>query len=177
MPALPPPPPTPHRSARSRTAARSAAAASGNPFASPFMSAQTSNRLPPGAAAAQGTTLSMGEFARGGQAVSATAHISIPGAHGDYDDLLLQYAIDHLSYPEQAASNNEAGSVVIRVTVARDGTVRDVRLVKSSVYRTLDVNTMDIYRNKRMPPLPDYISGATHDFVLEVIYELVTSYR
>ena len=119
----------------------------------------------------------MGNFPRGGQSVDATAHISIPGAHGDYDDLLVQYAIAHLSYPEQAASNGEDGSVVIRITVARDGTVTDVRLVKSSIYRALDVNTMDIYRAKKMPPLPDYIQGASHDFTLQVNYELVPVYR
>ena len=93
------------------------------------------------------------------------------------DDLLFDYAVRHLSYPEPAASNGEAGTVIIRVTIARDGTVTDVKLVKSSIYRPLDLNTLNVYRGKKMPPLPDDMTGPTHDFTLAVEYELITVYR
>ncbi|MEJ0045577.1 MAG: energy transducer TonB [Rhodospirillales bacterium] len=177
MQALPPPPPP--RPSRSRAAA--AARGTGvrhNPFGSPSGTvADSRNTQAPGAEAATGTTLSMGAFAHGGQAMDATAHISMPGAHGDYDDILFEYAVRHLSYPENAASNDESGTVIIRVRIARDGTVTDVKLLKSSVYRVLDLNTMDVYRNKKMPPLPDDITGATHDFTLAVEYDLIINYR
>jgi periplasmic protein TonB len=175
--ALPPPPP-PRPSRTRSTAAARAASARQNPFGSPFgTESDARNTQTPGAEAAAGTTLSMGAFAHGGQALDATAHISMPGAHGDYDELLFEYAVRHLSYPENAASNDEDGTVIIRVRIARDGTVTDVKLLKSSVYRVLDLNTMDVYRNKKMPPLPDDIVGPTHDFTLAVEYDLIIDYR
>jgi periplasmic protein TonB len=169
---LPSPPRPPVRRPRHVAGANAQAA---NPFGTPLANSfnQQTTTLPPGVTAATGTTLSMGNFARGGQASEATAHISMPGAEGDYDNMLFEYAANHLHYPEQAASNDESGTVIIKVKIARDGTVKDVRLLKSSIYRILDLNTMDVYRNKKMPPLPDYITGPEHDFTLAVEYDLI----
>lgn len=172
-----PMPPRPVGAAQLHPAGRPGARYAGTAGMRQLASPTSRSTLAPGALAAAGTTLSMGEFAPGGQASEATAHISSPGAHGDYDDMLFDYAARHLTYPEPAADNDESGTAVIKVIIARDGTVQDVRLLKSSIYRLLDLNTMEVFRNKKMPPLPDDLKGPTHEFTLAVDYILLHVYR
>jgi protein TonB len=50
------------------------------------------------------------------------------------------------NYPQPAIEHNEQGTCLLRVTVNRDGTVREVELVESSGYPLLDREAMAAVR-------------------------------
>ena len=74
-------------------------------------------------------------------------------------------------YTPKSSVVSESGVVVMRITVARDGRLLDVSLVKSSGFPTLDNGVMDTIRQASpYAPLPSDIPGAQHTFILPVNY-------
>lgn len=74
-----------------------------------------------------------------------------------------------LSQHQQFIRNatTEAGTVVLRITIARDGRLVDVGLSRSSGSPTLDSFTLSMVRGAApFNPLPDDIAGSQHTFVL-----------
>jgi len=59
--------------------------------------------------------------------------------------------------------------------VARDGTVRDVKLLSSAYSRTLDLQTIGVFKGKKLPPVPDDVAGMDADG--DVIFTALTSYQ
>ena len=130
---------------------------------------------PAGAPSAPPTVQRMGEFATGGQVRSAQTRLSITGVSGAYGDIAQRWLDEHSMYPELAGRNGESGDVLIRVTVARDGTVRDVKLLSSAYSRTLDLQTIGVFKGKKLPPVPDDVAGMDADG--DVIFTALTSYQ
>ncbi len=149
---------------------------SSNPFAglpiygAPSMAPQ---RTPRGLRGSKSMNLALGLTVQGGQVREAVPHVSSPGADGDYLERLSDYVETHKFYPELAAANREAGVAVIKATILRDGTVKDVRLVESSGSRTLDMAWMGMFRAKHLPPFPDDMRENQRDFTLSMDYEIV----
>jgi protein TonB len=149
---------------------------SNNPFAGmPIYGApsQAPQRVPRGLRGSRSLDLQLGLNVQGGQLREAVPHVSSPGADGDYLERLSDYVETHKFYPELAAANREAGVAVIKATILRDGTVRDVRLVESSGSRTLDMAWMGMFRNKRLPPFPDDMREDQREFTLSMDYEII----
>jgi protein TonB len=74
-----------------------------------------------------------------------------------------------LSQHQQFVRNvsTEQGSVVMRMTVTRDGQLVDVGLVQSSSIPALDETALNLIRQAGpYPRLPPDIAGARHSFVL-----------
>jgi protein TonB len=70
-------------------------------------------------------------------------------------------------------SGNVHGRVVMRVTVARDGHLIDVRVDKSSGHTEIDTaETRTIRRASPFPPLPVDVPGDPVVFILPVTYRL-----
>lgn len=85
------------------------------------------------------------------------------------EDQYLWYVAQKLSQHQQFVRNAtaEAGSVVLRITIARDGRLVDVGLSRSSGSATLDSFTVNMVRQASpYMPLPDEIAGAQHSFTL-----------
>jgi protein TonB len=146
-----------------------------NPFAGlPIYGAisHAPQAVPRGVRGSRSMNLALGLNVQGGQLREAVPHVSSPGADGDYLERLSDYVETHKFYPELAARNREAGVAVIKATIMRDGTVKDVRLIESSGSRTLDMAWMGMFRAKHLPPFPDDMREDQRDFTLSMDYEL-----
>ena len=117
--------------------------------------------------------LSMGPVIEGGQLKDAVPHIASPGADGDYMERLSEYVETHKYYPEVAGRNGEQGTATIKALIARDGTVKDVRLEQSSESRMLDVALESMFRSKHLPPFPDDMKENEREFTITMTYEIV----
>ena len=147
-----------------------------NPFAHPLNLSFSSVSRPAmrnGLHGSKSLDLSMGLLIEGGQLKDAVPHVSSPGADGDYLELLSEYVETHKFYPERAAANGEDGVAVIRATIARDGTVKDVHLVESSGSRDLDIAWISLFRDQRLAPFPDDMREKERDFTLSMDYVLI----
>ena len=85
------------------------------------------------------------------------------------EDQYLWYVAQRLSQHQQFVRNAtaEAGSLVLRITIARDGRLVDVGLSRSSGAPTLDNFAVSMVRQASpYMPLPDDIGGAQHTFLL-----------
>jgi TonB family protein len=85
------------------------------------------------------------------------------------EDQYLWYIAQKLSQQQQFIRNAtaEAGAVVLRITIARDGRLVDVGVSRSSGSPTLDNFTLNMVRQAApYSPLPDDITGPQHTFVL-----------
>lgn len=86
----------------------------------------------------------------------------------------LWYVAQKLSQHQQFVRNvnTEAGTVVLRLTIARDGRLVDVGLSRSSGLPSLDNVSMSMVRQASpYPPLPDDIAGAQHTFILPLYFK------
>lgn len=90
-------------------------------------------------------------------------------AQEDYFRQIVQKISRYRFYSRQQSSS---GMVVTRLTLARDGGVLDVALLKSSGSPTLDTAVVDtIRRASPFPPLPPSLaSGGTQTFIVPVNY-------
>lgn len=89
--------------------------------------------------------------------------------HRRVEDQYLWYVAQKLSQHQQFIRNatTEAGSVVLRITIARDGRLVDVGLSRSSGSASLDSFTLNMVRQAGpYMPLPDDIPGGQHTFIL-----------
>jgi protein TonB len=67
----------------------------------------------------------------------------------------------HMYYPEQAAANNEDGTVEVIVQINRSGKVLSVELVTRSGSQWLDLATTGLFRGARVPRFPDNVTSDT----------------
>lgn len=90
------------------------------------------------------------------------------------EEQYLWYVAQKLSQHQQFVGNasTESGTVVLRLTIARDGRLVAVGLSRSSGLPSLDNVSMNMVRQASpYPPLPDGISGAQHTFVLPLYFK------
>jgi len=90
------------------------------------------------------------------------------------EEQYLWYVSQKLSQHQQFVRNvnTESGTVVLRLTIARDGRLVDVGVSRSSGLPSLDnVSTNMVRQAAPYPPLPDDISGAQHTFVLPLYFK------
>jgi protein TonB len=74
--------------------------------------------------------------------------------------------------PKNTNTIREEGTVLTRVTIARDGRLIDVVMVRSSGLASLDAGVLEtIRRASPYPPLPAAISGDRHTFQLPVSFK------
>lgn len=86
----------------------------------------------------------------------------------------LWYVAQKLSQHQQFVGNasTESGTVVLRLTIARDGRLVEVGVSRSSGLPTLDnVSTNMVRQAAPYPPLPDDISGTQHTFILPLYFK------
>lgn len=108
------------------------------------------------------------------QSASRTAPAPLTNPASQYgqrkaeEDYLWRVA-QKLSQHQQFVRNvtTESGSVVMRLTIARDGTLIDVGMFQSSGLPALDAIALNMIRQAApYPPLPADITGARQNFLL-----------
>ena len=72
----------------------------------------------------------------------------------DWWDAFTQYVEAHKYYPMSAAERDEDGRCVLRLTIARDGTVLAVKLLVSTGSSRLDAAWISEFRGAHVPPFP-----------------------
>ncbi|HWA81655.1 MAG TPA: TonB family protein [Acetobacteraceae bacterium] len=86
---------------------------------------------------------------------SLSRDFNIQGNIGpDWRAELTQWVNARKYYPEQALELGQQGSVMIRLVIARDGSVRDVQLLQSSGSPFLDSAWLGLFEGARLPPFP-----------------------
>jgi protein TonB len=89
------------------------------------------------------------------------------------EEQYLWYVAQKISQHQQFVRNvtTETGTVVVRLTIARDGRLVDVSLVRSSGLPSLDTASINVIRSAGpYPLLPEDIAGPQHTFVLPLTY-------
>ncbi len=81
-------------------------------------------------------------------ATSALATQATPG----WDGLIAGWLASHKSYPEAARDHGEEGTVTVRFTVAPDGRVLGVEIVRGSGSDVLDQAARSLLGGARVPP-------------------------
>jgi len=85
---------------------------------------------------------------------------------------LAAWLQSHRSYPDEARRRAEEGTVLVRFSVAQDGHVLDVTLVRSSGSATLDEAAQATFRNARMPPFTADMAQAQTTVTVPIRYRL-----
>lgn len=86
-------------------------------------------------------------------------------AEEDYLWRVAQKLSQHQQFVKNV--NTESGSVVVRLTIARNGTLIDVSMFKSSGLPTLDATALSMIRQASpYPPFPPDITGTRQNFLL-----------
>jgi protein TonB len=89
----------------------------------------------------------------------------------DYLSRVARQIAQYRVYPASASSNHQGGRVVMRVIVARDGQVLDVRVGTSSGWPAIDAAELETIRKAApFPPLPSEMPGDPVVLVLPVTY-------
>ncbi len=79
----------------------------------------------------------------------------------------------HKVYPAAAIARNETGTVMLAMTINRDGNVVSAHVVRSSGYPTLDQATIAIvHRAAPFPRPPEGMPGSTFDFTIPFPFKL-----
>ncbi|MCQ4162565.1 TonB family protein, partial [Roseomonas sp. GC11] len=76
-------------------------------------------------------------------------------------------------YPPQAAMNNEDGSVVLRLTVARDGRILEAQIISRSGSRWLDAGAMSLFRDQIGPAFPYGMEGESTTLNFTIHYNII----
>src|SRR5712671_3065521 len=89
----------------------------------------------------------------------------------DYLSRVARQIAQYRIYPASASNNNQGGRVVMRVTVARNGQVLDVKVGTSSGWPAIDAAELETVRKAApFPPLPSEMPGDPVVLVLPVTY-------
>lgn len=105
----------------------------------------------PAAAAGVGAGPGKGVAGAGKGAIGSTA-----GPGDDYLERLYRHLLRYKKYPPEAISAKQQGSAVVGFVIARDGTISDARIEKSSGSPVLDQATLTmVQRASPAPALPD----------------------
>lgn len=84
---------------------------------------------------------------------------------------LMQYIRDNMQYPTIAQENGIQGRVVVRFVVSKDGSVRDVTVMRG-VDPSLDKEAIRVVKS-----LPNFIPGKQNGHAVNVYYILPVSFR
>ncbi|HEX4111702.1 MAG TPA: energy transducer TonB [Stellaceae bacterium] len=184
----PPPPPKPHRIpprltvVRHREPPREIVEATPAPNLMPVPSpapaaapapaqAQTAAALAtPGAGSGPGAKTGSGKGAEG---IGKGAIGDGIGPGDDYLERLYRHLLRYKKYPPEAIGAKQQGSVIVGFTIARDGTVSNARIEKSSGSPSLDQATLALVRRASpAPPLPDSFKGSEARVKFPIDYKL-----
>lgn len=83
---------------------------------------------------------------------SATPGGSPSAPPADWLRAIAAWLAAHRSYPEQARRDGEQGTVVLRLVIARDGTVRNATLLEGSGHADLDRASLADVSGAHLPP-------------------------
>lgn len=91
-----------------------------------------------------------------------------------YYSQLAKYTHRYLKYPQKAWDRGREGNVRLRVTIDRDGQVRNTEVVSEALYRSLNREaTKAVKRAAPYPSIPDEIGGDEYTFTFRIAFRIV----
>jgi len=120
---------------------------------------------PPGS---RGIDFSLGAPKPGPNRSEAFFDIRAKNIGADWAQSISAYGKGHIYYPQQAVEAGEDGSATIQFVVDRSGKVNAVELKRSSGSQWLDMATLGMWRNAKLPPIP----AENQDPTITVTYTL-----
>lgn len=94
----------------------------------------------------------------------------MPQFHGG-DAALMKYIASHINYPPMAAQNNVEGKVILQFVVKKDGSIGDVKVVRS-VDKDLDKEAVRVIKS-----LPKFIPGRQNGEPVSVWYTVPVAFK
>ena len=95
------------------------------------------------------------------------------GPGDDYLDRLRRWLAKYKRYPPDAIKRKQQGTVVVEFVLARDGTVLDAHIERSSGFPLLDRAVIELLdRASPVPPLPDRYEGERAKLALPIDFKL-----
>jgi periplasmic protein TonB len=170
---IPVPKPRPPPSRRRAQAHRQTSPVVETPMAPPTearteQSAQANTATLPAAAAGVGAGPGKGVEGAGKGAIGSTA-----GPGDDYLERLYRHLLRYKKYPPEAISAKQQGSAVVGFVIARNGTISDARIEKSSGSPILDQATLTmVQRASPAPALPDSFKASEARVKFPIDYKL-----
>ena len=91
-----------------------------------------------------------------------------------YTRKLKSWSQKKLRYPADAVRKDHEGSVRLQVTIARNGKVNNIEVLKDSPYRSLNKEARRAVKDASpFPRMPDAIKGDSFTFTLPVVFKLL----
>lgn len=87
------------------------------------------------------------------------------------DEAMMRFVMSNVTYPEYAAANCIQGKVVVRFLVTKDGSVEDVKVVRS-VYPSLDAQALRVIKK-----MPKWTPGMNKGKSVAVYYSVPINFR
>jgi len=95
-----------------------------------------------------------------------------PAISAAWNSAVIAWLKRNQKYPEAALEEGVEGRPSIHFTVARDGQVLDVTLVRPSGSRVLDEAAVALVRGAHLPPFPASMASATVGVTQPINYNL-----
>ena len=88
--------------------------------------------------------------------------------------MVKKWTYKQLRYPQSSLENNEQGVVRLRVTIRRDGKVKDIDITEEPEFSTLTKEAVRaVGASAPYPVVPDSVSGKEFMFTLPIVFRLV----
>ena len=98
------------------------------------------------------------------------------GSRGNYKKVIARSLAEHKSYPDRARRARAEGTVTVRFTFDKQGTILSTEIVKSSGHEILDrAATQMLQRANPLPSIPDTVEGARMTLTVPVSFCLTTT--
>jgi protein TonB len=157
---LPPPPPA---KAQQRPPPRPARQVVAHPAAHAIAAPTRLAALPPPEASSPAPPAGSPASASSPAAASVAA---------DWRSELARWLAAHRSYPASARRRGQQGRATVRFTVARDGKVLDVELVRGTGSESLDDAARTLFQAASLPPFPSTMPQQRVTVTVQISYQL-----
>lgn len=100
--------------------------------------------------------------------------ITFKGKAGpDWESAFNKWVNEHDYYPDSAARQGQQGKVTVRFTVLPDGTVKDLKLLRSSGAPLLDMAWYGLFNGAQLPKFPPHSKAKSETVVATIHFILV----
>ncbi len=146
-----------------------------NPFSRivPFNLSNTASRPSAFGRPSSQLDLSAGPVVRQGKITDAITHPRGSQVSGDYDGELIAFVEAHREQIQISLEKANEGRAVLQVTIARDGHVLRMHLLRPSGSILLDAAWVAFFRDYALPPLSADITGDEYTFAYELDYSII----
>lgn len=107
------------------------------------------------------------------EAAPAVSSAEQKGLFRIYRSNLLKKTYQHVSYPESAIDRNQQGDVILKLTIDRNGKIKDVKYDKRADFSSLNKAAARAVKNaKPYPAAPKRLNGESFEVIMPIRFRL-----